>query len=221
MYFYFSEGQSIPKDSLAINKFVVNVPDSVLQDLKTRLNNAKFVESIEGSNFRYGFNSNYLKQVVEFWKTKFDWRQQEKELNKYNHFKTQIEGIDVHFVHVKPSKPAKTVVPLLLLHGWPGSFYEFYKSIPLLTEPVNDLAFEIVCPSIPGYGFSEAPHQEGMKFLIEIFNIYFYYLGFNILHAARFFVKLMNRLGHKKFFVQGGDWGGIIGTVMSNLYPEK
>ena len=164
--FIFSEGQSIPNDSLAIKKFVVNVPDTALQDLKTRLDAARFVESIEGTNFRYGFNSNYLKQVVEFWKTKFDWKRQEKELNKYNHYTTEIEGINVHFVHAKSTKQANTDLPLLLIHGWPGSFYEFYKSIPLLIEPVNDVAFEIVVPSIPGYGFSEAPHQEGIKSIL-------------------------------------------------------
>ena len=130
----------------------------------------RYVESIEGTNFNYGFNSNYLKQVVEYWKTKYDWRKQEKELNKYNHFKTQIEGINVHFVHVKPTKPSKTVIPLMMIHGWPGSFIEFYKVIPLLTEPVDGVAFELICPSIPGYGFSEAPHQEGNIFKLNVLS---------------------------------------------------
>jgi hypothetical protein len=131
------------------------------------------VEPIEGTQFNYGFNANYLKQVIEYWKTKYDWRKQEKELNKFNQFTTQIEGINIHFIHVKPSKPAKTVVPLMVIHGWPGSVWEYYKAIPLLTEPTDGIAFEIICPSIPGYGFSEAPHQEGLNCqLIVIFETY-------------------------------------------------
>ena len=105
--------------------------------------------------------------MVEYWKTKFDWRKQERELNQFNQYTTQIEGINIHFIHVKPSKPAKIVVPLLIIHGWPGSVWEYYKSIPLLTEPTNDIAFELIIPSIPGYGFSEAPHQEGMHLWIQ------------------------------------------------------
>ena len=125
----------------------MNVAETVLDDLRKRIANTRYVESIEGTNFNYGFNGNYLKQVIEYWKTKYDWRKQEKELNKYDHFKTQIAGIDIHFVHVKPTKPAKKVLPLLLIHGWPGSFIEFYKSIPLLTEPVDGIAFEVIVPS--------------------------------------------------------------------------
>src|ERR1700742_5113749 len=135
-----TEGEVIPKDPVKINKFTVNVAETVLDDLNKRLANARYVESIEGTNFNYGFNGNYLKQVIEYWKTKYDWRKQEKELNKYDHFKTQIAGIDIHFVHVKPTKPVKKVLPLLLIHGWPGSFIEFHKSIPLLTEPVDGVA---------------------------------------------------------------------------------
>ena len=88
--------------------------DHVLIDLRRRLDNARYVEPLDAVNFNYGFNSDYLKKVVEHWKTKFDWREQELILNKYNHYKTQISGIDVHYIHVKPSKPAKTVLPLLV-----------------------------------------------------------------------------------------------------------
>ncbi|XP_054156347.1 epoxide hydrolase 1-like [Oppia nitens] len=197
-------GEPIPKDPLTINRFTINVSDEVLTDLKHRLDLARFVEPLPGTQFNYGFNGNYLKQVVDYWKTKYDWRQQEKELNKFNHFKTQINGIDIHFIHVKPSKPAKTVVPILISHGWPGSVLEYYKAIPLLTEPTNGVAFEVICPSIPGYGWSEAPHQT----------------GFNVPQTARIYVKLMERLNHKTFFVHGGDYGSLIGRTMAILYPE-
>ena len=104
------------KDIETITKFFINVSDHVLNDLRRRLDNARYVEPINGVNFNYGFNSDYLKNVVEHWKTKFDWRKQELILNKYNHFMTQICGIDVHFIHIKPAKPAKTVLPLLVTY---------------------------------------------------------------------------------------------------------
>ena len=100
----------------------------------------------------------------------------------------------------------KTIFPILLVHGWPGSFYEDLKSIPMLTEPdSNGMAYEIILPSIPGYGYSERPHKP----------------GFNIPAAARMFVKLMKRLGHEKFIVHGGDWGSAISLAISTIYPEK
>lgn len=148
-------------DSTEIRPFKINITDTVLNDLQYRLKNARFVDHLEDSRFNYGFHSDYLKQVVEYWRTKYDWRAAEKKLNSYPQFKTQIEGLDVHFVHVKPTKPAKTVIPILVIHGWPGSFLEYYKTFPLLTEPINGVSFEVIAPSIPGYGFSEAPHKQG------------------------------------------------------------
>ncbi|XP_054157402.1 epoxide hydrolase 1-like [Oppia nitens] len=198
-------GQLLPKDPETINKFTVNISDAVLNDLKNRLESARYVQPLSDSQFSYGFNGDYLKQVVDYWLTKFDWRKQEKELNKFNHFKTQINGIDIHFIHVKPSKPAKTVVPLLAIHGWPGSVLEYYKALPMLIEPTNDIAFEVILPSIPGYGFSEAPHQP----------------GFSIISAANIFVKLMKRLGYNQFFVHGGDWGSYISKVIAQTYPQN
>ncbi len=99
---------------MVINKFSVNISDTVLQDLKKRLESARFVEPISGTQFNYGFNSDYLRKVVEYWKTKFDWRKQELILNQFNHYKTQINGINIHYIHVKPSKPAKIVIPLMV-----------------------------------------------------------------------------------------------------------
>jgi len=126
-------------------------------------------------------------------------------LNAFPQFKTQIEGLDVHFIHVKPTKQAKTILPLLVIHGWPGSVLEYYKSFPLYTEPDDQgLAFEVIAPSIPGYGWSEAPHQK----------------GFSIVAAGRIFVKLMRRLGHERFLVHGGDWGSAITRSIAGIFPE-
>ena len=138
--------------------------------------------------------------------TKYDWRKEEAKLNSYPNFLTEIEGLDIHFVHVKADKSAKKVVPLLAIHGWPGSFLEYYKSIPLLTKPDSDgLAYELIIPSIPGYGYSEASHKRGL----------------DTRATARIFVKLMKRLGHQKFFVHGGDWGSLVTKMISVGFPEK
>ncbi|XP_068198461.1 epoxide hydrolase 1 [Antennarius striatus] len=192
----------------AIRPFKVTTSDEELEDLYRRIDQTRPVPSLEDSQFNYGFNSNYLKEVVTYWRNDFDWRRQVNKLNQYPHFKTNIEGIDIHYLHVKPKKvpDGTTAIPLIMVHGWPGSFYEFYGLIPLLTEPSNpdDLVFEVVCPSIPGYGFSEAPHKK----------------GFDSVCAARIFHKLMRRLGFQQFYAHGGDWGWLITTNMAQLEPK-
>jgi len=188
------------KDNTAIKPFTINISDAVLIDLKERLSKVRLTESLEGTNFNYGFRSEQLRKVIDYWTTKYDWRKQEKELNALPQFKTQIEGIDIHFIHIKSPVGAKNKTPLMLVHGWPGSVVEFLDIIPHLKGD-----FELVIPSLPGYGFSEAAHKPGLD-------------GY---HISRIFVKLMERLGHQKFLYQGGDWGAIIGKAMAVIYPEK
>jgi microsomal epoxide hydrolase len=196
---FFGRSVAPIKDDETIRPFTVNVPDEVLIDLKDRLKKHRPQESFEGTNFEYGFRSDQLKKVIDYWTNKYDWRKEEKFLNQYPHFKTQIEGIDIHFMHIKSAGDKKRTTPLLLVHGWPGSVVEFLSMIPLLT---ND--FELVIPSIPGYGFSEAAHKPGLNH-----------------HAVgRIFVKLMKRLKHEKFLYHGGDWGAIIGKSIAVVYPE-
>ena len=113
-----------------------------------------------------------------------------------------IDGIEVHFVHVKPSVKTRKVVPIMLIHGWPGSFFEFYKVIPLFTEKLeDDFTIEVICPSLPGYIFSEAPHKSGLE----------------VAGMANLFRKLMARLGHSQYYVQGGDWGSAIARAMAHI----
>lgn len=179
-----------------------------MEDLRERLRRSNFIDHLSDTKFHYGFNSDYLKTVQQYWLDKYNWRVFEQQLNAFSQFKTKIEGLDIHFIHVKPKKSAsiKTIVPVLMIHGWPSSFWEYTKIIPLLEKPdSNGLAFEMVIPSIPGYGYSEAPHQP----------------GFNITSSARIFVKLMKRLGHQKFIPIGGDWGAAITRAISLIYPEK
>ncbi|NXL88749.1 HYEP hydrolase, partial [Alectura lathami] len=197
----------------SIRPFRIEASDKDIEDLHRRLDQARYTPPLEGAAFHYGFNSNYLQKVVAYWRNQFDWHKQVQILNKYPHFHTTIEGIDIHFIHVKPSyvPHGQAVQPLLMVHGWPGSFYEFYKIIPLLTDPAKhglesgDVVFEVICPSIPGYGFSGAPRQK----------------GFDTLATARIFHKLMKRLGFKKYYVQGGDWGSRITTNMSQMLPQS
>ncbi|XP_034017578.1 epoxide hydrolase 1 isoform X2 [Thalassophryne amazonica] len=204
-------GAGVPPDGeedTTIRSFKVTTSDEELEDLHQRMDHTRTVPSLEDSQFNYGFNAQYLQQVVSYWRNTFDWKTQVDKLNQYPHFKTNIEGIDVHYVHVKPTQLPewKRAVPLLMVHGWPGSFYEFYRMILLLTEPSDpdDLVFEVVCPSIPGFGFSEAPHKK----------------GFNSVCAARIFHKLMKRLGFQQFYAHGGDWGYLICTNMAQLEPQ-
>ncbi|KAM3930109.1 epoxide hydrolase 1 [Leptodactylus fuscus] len=195
-----------------IRPFKIETSEEELKDLFRRIDETRYSEPLEGSRFNYGFNSKHLRKVVSYWKEGFNWEKQLEILNQYPHFKTKIEGIDIHFVHVKPKNlPAgRKAKPIIMVHGWPGSFFEFYKIIPLLTDPTShglsdEHIFEVVCPSIPGYGFSEASCKQ----------------GFDSVAAARIFYKLMQRLGFREFYAQGGDWGSMITTILSQLAPSN
>ncbi|XP_070533907.1 epoxide hydrolase 1-like isoform X2 [Ptychodera flava] len=198
------------EEDTSIRQVWISIPDSFIEDLNARLDRRRLFQNLEDSKFNYGFNPLYMQSVVHYWRNNFNWKQQEQVLNTYDHYKTKIEGLDVHFVHVKPKveDPSK-VRPLLMVHGWPGSFYEFYKILPMLTDPLNhggseDDVFEVILPSIPGYGFSEAPYKQ----------------GFDAIAAARVFDKLMVRLGFEKYYYQGGDWGSLIGYYLSLIQPS-
>ena len=138
----------------------------MLDDLKDRLSRAnRAVQPLEGVAFEYGFNTDFLKKVVNHWSTTYDWRARENRLNKFPQFKTNINGLDIHFIHSEVDETkGKKVLPLLILHGWPGSFVELTKIIPLLTAEYKDqdFVFEVVAPSLPGYGFSDPARKPGM-----------------------------------------------------------
>ncbi len=202
----FTENGPYPADNEAIRPFNISVPQSDLDYLKSRLANARFADHLPGTAFRYGMNPEELKKVVQYWNSTYDWRQQEAWLNSYPQYLTQIEGLDVHYVHVKAKENASTVIPLVTVHGWPSSFMEAYKSFEMLTTPdASGIAFEVIAPSIPGFGYGEGAHREGMENTA----------------MARIFTKLMARLGHSKYMLQGGDWGSAITRAMAIMYPEK
>lgn len=193
-----------------IHPFSINVSDKVLDSLKQQLKSTTYVAPLKNVNFTYGFNSNQLQKIITYWEKTYQWRNREKLLNSVSHYRTKILGLNIHFIHIKQNpntKSTKKVLPLLLLHGWPGSVKEFYGVFPLLSKAQEkyDFVFEIVAPSLPGYGFSDGAH----------------YPGFGTAQIAQISKLLMERLGHKKFYVQGGDWGSLIGTDLATLYPES
>jgi epoxide hydrolase len=191
-----------------ITPFRIQVPDDVLKDLKDRLARTRFPSEIENSGWDYGTNLGYLKELVTYWQTRFDWRAQERRLNQLPQFKTTIDGVDVHFVHQRSSHA--TATPLVLIHGWPGSFVEFAKVIGPLTEPTKfggnaSDAFHVVALSLPGYGFSGKPRTG----------------GYGPTRMARTVAQLMARLGYTRYGAQGGDWGASIVRQLGHVDPAR
>lgn len=180
----------------------------VLKDLKTRLANTRpLTPPLEGIQQQYGFNTNTLKEIINYWKNDYNWRQREKHLNQFPQFTTSIQGLNIHFIHAKPSDPGVKTFPLLIAHGWPGTVVEFYKIIPLLTkyQEKYGFAFEVIAPSLPGYAFSDGASKPG--------------LGTPAM--APIFRTLMKRLGFDEFYVQGGDWGSYVVKNLATLYPDN
>jgi pimeloyl-ACP methyl ester carboxylesterase len=183
--------------------FKIAVPDAILADLKERLARTRFPSEIEGSGWDYGTNLAYLRELVTYWRTSFDWRAQERRLNQLPQFTTQIDGLSLHFVHRRSSRT--DAVPLVFVHGWPGSIVEVTKIIGPLTEPPpGEVAFHVVAISLPGYGFSEKPKQPGISNR----------------RIAGMIAQLMARLGYPRYGAQGGDWGGFIVRQLGLLDPE-
>lgn len=190
-----------------IENYRIAVPQQVLDDLNLRLSLARMPDQLEGAGWDYGTELGYLKELVDYWKTRYDWRKAEEKLNGFSHFRTTINSRKVHFIHQRSRH--EDAFPLVLSHGWPGSIYEFHKIIGPLTDPQahggkREDAFHVVCPSIPGYGFSEAPAAP----------------GFDAIQVARTFAGLMTQLGYSRYGAQGGDWGATISMWIGHLFPQ-
>jgi pimeloyl-ACP methyl ester carboxylesterase len=187
--------------SESIRPFKIEVPDAVLADLRERLARTRWPDQIPGTGWEYGTELAYLKQLCESWRTSYDWRAHEAALNRWPQFETTIDGQRIHFVHAR-SKHAGAF-PLILTHGWPGSIVEFQKILPLLVDPPGGArdAFHVVCPSLPGYGFS-GPTRER---------------GWDPERIARAEIELMRRLGYAPYGAQGGDWGSLVTSWIGKL----
>jgi pimeloyl-ACP methyl ester carboxylesterase len=189
--------------------FSLNVADTAIADLRERLSRTRFPDQAPGEPWEYGTNVDYLRGLVEYWRSGFDWRAQEARLHAFPQFKAPLHDIDVHFLHVPGKGP--NPCPLLLMHGWPGSVFEFMDLIPRLTDPGSfggdpADAFTVVAPSLPGYGLSFRPGQK----------------RFGIEEIADCLADLMTEtLGYNRFAAQGGDWGGITASRMGYAHATK
>ena len=188
--------------------FTLHVPDADIADLRDRLARARWPDCAPGDPWAYGTSVDYLRELTAYWRDGFDWRAQEAKLNAYPQFKVAKPDIDLHWLHVPGKGPNPT--PLLLLHGWPGSLFEFVDFLPRLTDPAaygGDPAdaFTVVAPSLPGYGLSFRPGQA----------------RYGVEEIAACMGTLMSDLGYARFGVQGGDWGAITAAHMAAVMPER
>jgi len=188
--------------------FTVRVPDEVLADLRTRLERVRWPDEIAGEGWRYGTSLAYMKELVAYWRDRYDWRAQEARLNALPQFTLPMGDLDLHFIHAKGVGPSP--LPLLVSHGWPGSVWEFHKLIPLLTDPGRHGgdpadAFTVVAPSLPGYGYSFRPTQP----------------RFGVPEIAELLARLMTDvLGYRRFAAHGGDWGAFVTARLGLASPD-
>lgn len=180
--------------------FAIDVPDSVLDDLKDRLQRTRWPEQFEDAGWDYGANLAYIKNLCSYWAEGFDWRAQEARLNEFPGFLCEVDGVDVHFWHMRSG--AADALPLLLIHGWPGSIAEFVEVV----DPLRAAGFDLVVPALPGFGFGGKPRER----------------GWGITRIANCFHRLMTEeLGYSRYGVQGGDWGGIISAKMAASFADS
>jgi len=188
--------------------FYLRISDEELSDLHQRLRQTRWINEMQGIGASEGIDMTFLKKLVDYWQHDFDWRAQEEKINRFDHFKAEVAGQRIHFIHQHGTGHAP--MPLILTHGWPGSFVEMLDIIPLLTNPAayggdpTD-SFDVIVPSLPGYGFSAAPEKKG----IGPYEI------------AALWAELMSGLGYQRFAVQGGDFGATVSTWLASRYPER
>lgn len=198
-----------PDWTLELEPLNITARERDLKELKWRLQyHRNITPPLEGIHHEYGFNTNLLKEVIEFWRTEYNWTERELFFNQYPQYLLKVQGLDVHVVHVNRGQyRGYKKLPLLLLHGWPGSVREFYDIIPKLAEPQKGrkYMFEIIAPHLPGFGFSQAAVRPGL----------------GAAQMAVLFKNLMHDIGFKEFYVQGGDFGAIILQHMAVLFPES
>jgi pimeloyl-ACP methyl ester carboxylesterase len=201
-------GGEHPAEKTALRPFRVDVPEAELVDLRRRINAAKWPERETVADESQGVQFATMQKLARYWATDYDWRKVESRLNVLPQFVTEIDGLDIHFIHVRSKH--ENALPLIVTHGWPGSVIEQLKIIDPLSNPTahgasaSD-AFDLVIPSMPGYGFSGKPTAS----------------GWDPVHIARAWIALMKRLGYTRFVAQGGDWGALITERMAVLAPPE
>lgn len=186
-----------------VNPFMLAIPQSQLDDLNTRLDLTRWPEKETVPDWSQGTPLAVLQDLVAYWREGYDWRRCEARLNALGQFKTELQGLDIHFLHVR--SPRADAVPLLITHGWPGSVIEFMGVIDaLVNPPEGELAFHVVAPSLPGFGFSGKPAET----------------GWGVPKIAFAWIELMQRLGYTRWVAQGGDWGSAVTGAIGLIRPE-
>jgi hypothetical protein len=176
---------------MTIEPFTIDIPQTTLDDLRERLHRTRWTDEVESAGWDYGTNQMYLQELVRYWQTQYDWREQEAKLNQFAQFRADIDGFGVHFIHERGTGPKP--LPIILLHGWPDSFFRMVKVLPLLTDPACNGgdpvdSFDVIVPSLPGFGFSDRPRQRGG------------------IDAGMLCARLMTDvLGYTRFGAHGGD----------------
>ncbi|HVR25943.1 MAG TPA: epoxide hydrolase, partial [Candidatus Polarisedimenticolia bacterium] len=196
----------LPEATEQVRLFHISVSQEAIDDLRARLRATRFPNQQSVKDWSQGVPLAHAKSLIEYWESRYDWRRFETELNSFPNFRTSIDGLGIHFIHVR--SPHLDALPIVLTHGWPGSIVEFMKIIRPLTNPTEHGgrapdAFHVVVPSLPGFGFSDKPTET----------------GWNLPRIASAWSLLMQRLGYKRWVAQGGDWGAGVTTALGHLAP--
>jgi pimeloyl-ACP methyl ester carboxylesterase len=193
---------------MGISAFTIHIPDNELEDLRERIKRTRWPDEVDGAGWKYGANLTYMRELAAYWQDGFDWRAQERAMNSFPQFKAEFDGLSIHFIRLRGKGPAP--LPILLTHGWPSSFFEMLKLIPLLADPGShggdpEDSFDVVVPSVPGYGFSDRPLEAGMTRT----------------KLARIWNRLMETLGYPRFGAHGNDIGSVITAYLAREAPER
>jgi pimeloyl-ACP methyl ester carboxylesterase len=199
---------SVKDKTMNARRFEISIPEEMLEDLNRRLGAARLPAAMDAEGWDDGASLAFMRRLADYWRDHFDWRAQEARLNRLPQHLATIEGLDIHFVHQTGKGPAP--LPVVLTHGWPGSFIEMEQIIPLLTDPAAHGgdpadAFHVVTPSLPGYGFSQSPTGPGV----------------NTRRVAELWRSLMSGLGYARFAAQGGDIGSGVSVWLARLFPDS
>lgn len=193
---------------MPIEPFKIDIPESTLKDLRERLARTRWPDDFGNDQWQYGANTAYMKELCAYWEKQYDWRAAEREMNSFSHFRTTVEGMPIHFIHERGKGPNPK--PLIMSHGWPWTFWDLKKVIRPLTDPAafggdpKD-SFDVIVPSLPGFGFSTPLRTTGINFW----------------RTADLWVDLMQQLGYPKFYAEGGDWGALITQQLGHKYADR
>ena len=193
---------------MPIAPFAIPFSQAAVDDLSDRLARTRWPDEIPGAAWEYGFDLKSLQKVCEYWRKDFDWKAQIARMAQFEHFRFTVQDTGVHFIHARGKGPS--ALPLVLTHGWPGSFLEMLRILPLLTDPATHGAdpadsFDVIVPSLPGFGYSDRPDRPGM----------------NVFRIAGLWAELMAELGYTRFAAQGGDFGAGVSTALALRHPDR